>query len=66
MAITKIPAAGFTGNNFRNIIINGDMSIAQRGTSETGITNGGYYTCDRFEITSNVRSIYTITINRCT
>jgi hypothetical protein len=33
MAITKIPAAGFTGNNFRNIIINGDMSIAQRGTS---------------------------------
>jgi len=28
MAITKIPAAGFTGNNFRNIIINGDMSIA--------------------------------------
>jgi hypothetical protein len=33
MAITKIPAAGFTGNNFRNIIINGDMSIAQRGTT---------------------------------
>jgi len=49
MAITKIPAAGFTGNNFRNIIINGDMSIAQRGTSETGITSGGYYTLDRFQ-----------------
>ena len=48
MAITKIPAAGFTGNNFRNIIINGDMSIAQRGTSETGITSQGYYTLDRF------------------
>jgi hypothetical protein len=49
MAITKIPAAGFTGNNFRNIIINGDMSIAQRGTSESGITAGGYFTVDRFQ-----------------
>ncbi len=50
MAITKIPAAGFTGNNFRNIIINGDMSIAQRGTSATGLGNGdnGYHTCDRW------------------
>jgi len=48
MAITKIPAAGFTGNNFRNIIINGDMSIAQRGTSSSGITSGGYYTVDRW------------------
>ena len=48
MAITKIPAAGFTGNNFRNLIINGDMSIAQRGTSETGITSSGYHTVDRF------------------
>ena len=51
MAITKIPAAGFTGNNFRNIIINGDMSIAQRGTSETGITSSGYKTVDRFNTT---------------
>ena len=50
MAITKIPAAGFTGNNFRNIIINGDMSIAQRGTSTASITSAGYYTVDRFNI----------------
>jgi hypothetical protein len=49
MAITKIPAAGFTGNNFRNIIINGDMSIAQRGTSTASITGNGYHTVDRFE-----------------
>jgi len=49
MAITKIPAAGFTGNNFRNIIINGDMSIAQRGTSTSGITSGNTFPCvDRF------------------
>ena len=55
MAITKIPAAGFTGNNFRNIIINGDMSIAQRGTSATGLTNGssGYHTIDRWRYVEN-------------
>jgi len=36
---------------FKNIIINGDMSIAQRGTSATGLGNGdsGYYTCDRWQ-----------------
>jgi hypothetical protein len=48
MAITKIPAAGFTGNNFRNIIINGDMSIAQRATSASSLTGTGYNTCDRW------------------
>ena len=30
------------------IIINGDMAVAQRGTS-TGITTPGYYACDRFQ-----------------
>jgi hypothetical protein len=52
MSITKIPSAGFQDNvKFRNLIINGDMSIAQRGTSATGIGNGdnGYYTVDRFK-----------------
>ena len=50
MALSKIPSAGFQDNvKFRNIIINGDMSIAQRGTSSTGITGGGYYTVDRFQ-----------------
>jgi len=50
MAITKIPAAGFSDAvNFRNIIINGDMSIAQRGTSQASITSSGYYTVDRFK-----------------
>jgi hypothetical protein len=51
MAISKIPSAGFQDNvKFRNIIINGDMSIAQRGTSKTsaGSTNGSYDTIDRF------------------
>ena len=35
---------------FKNIIINGDMSIAQRGTSTTGIgTSNGYFSCDRWK-----------------
>ena len=33
---------------FKNIIINGDMSIAQRATSATGLTGNGYNTCDRW------------------
>ena len=54
MAITRIgnPAiANIREPNFRNIIINGDMSIAQRGTSATGLTNAstGYHTVDRFQ-----------------
>jgi hypothetical protein len=36
-------------NPFRNIIINGDMSIAQRSTSVASITTSGYYTVDRFQ-----------------
>ena len=53
MALSTIPTRALTeqGINFRNLIINGDMSIAQRGTSATGIGNGdtGYHTVDRWE-----------------
>ena len=41
--------ASLRGGSFRNLIINGDMQIAQRGTSASGITTTGYYTCDRWE-----------------
>ena len=37
----------------RNLIINGAMQVAQRGTSSTGITGGGYYTVDRFRTAYN-------------
>jgi hypothetical protein len=62
MAIDKVTTAAitdssvtdaklsFNSNQFRNIIINGDMSIAQRGTSTTGIgTSNGYFSCDRWK-----------------
>jgi hypothetical protein len=65
MAIDKITSAAITDGTitssdlasgtienqsaFKNIIINGDMSIAQRGTSTSGVTTtDGYYACDRF------------------
>jgi hypothetical protein len=65
MAITKIPAAGISNsNNFRNIVINGDMSIAQRGTSVASITAGGYYTADRFR--TDISSLGTWTQSQST
>jgi len=36
------------GGSYRNLIINGDMQIAQRGTSSAGNTGNGYTTVDRF------------------
>ena len=52
MALTTLPTAAFSEGsmeNFRNLIINGDMSIAQRGTSVSGLTNGSsQYLIDRF------------------
>ena len=44
--------AGGGGVN-RNVIINGAMNVAQRGTSSTGIgASSGYFTCDRWKITT--------------
>tara|TARA_R100000353_G_scaffold42707_1_gene34047 strand:- start:18 stop:1016 length:999 start_codon:yes stop_codon:yes gene_type:complete len=54
MALSKIPSAGFQDNiKFKNLIINGDMSIAQRGTSVTSTTDG-YKTCDRWNFKRSV------------
>jgi hypothetical protein len=44
----------------RNIIINGAMQVAQRGTSETGVTTSGYTTVDRFSTTLSNIGTYTI------
>jgi len=62
MAITKIPAAGFSDAvNFRNIIINGDMSQSQRGSSQASITSNGYYTADRMNIMNEIASaVFTV------
>lgn len=41
---------GAEGINFRNMIINGDCSVAQRSTSVTGKTGSGIYTVDRMAL----------------
>ena len=48
----------------KNLIINGDMRIAQRGTSVTGKTTGGYFTVDRW--TSSIGTAGTWTISQDT
>lgn len=45
----------------RNLIINGDMQVAQRGTSATGVTTSGYYTCDRWRFGVSGLGTHTIT-----
>ena len=64
MAIDKVTSAAITDGvlqtNFRNIVINGDMSIAQRGTSVTGKTDGGYLTCDRWNVILTTAGTYSI------
>jgi len=55
MPISQVPFAGISNPvDFRNIVINGDMQIAQRSTSVASLTTGGYRTLDRwyFDINS--------------
>ena len=54
--ITAAKLASGTVQNqsaFKNIIINGDMSIAQRGTSESGVGASDVYLIDRFQLDVN-------------
>ena len=67
MALSTIPTRALSeqGINFRNLIINGDMSIAQRGTTQTGITSSQYPNApDRFHF--NLSSAGTWTISQST
>ena len=58
---TTFAAAGLDKRpNATPLIVNGDMAVAQRSTSETGKTSAGYYTCDRMH--ANIDSIGTYTI----
>jgi len=65
MAIDKVTSAAITDGTitssdlasgtienqsaFKNIVINGDMSVAQRATSTSSITGNGYHTIDRYK-----------------
>ena len=64
--IEDVPQSKLDNNiNFRNIIINGDMSIAQRGTSFAGV-NDGDYTLDRFLYDISGTDAYQFTISQST
>jgi hypothetical protein len=43
-----------TAQGNKNLIINGAMNVAQRSTSVTGNTAGGYLTCDRINFVHNM------------
>jgi hypothetical protein len=59
-AITPVKL-GYDYNQYRNIIINGDMSIAQRGTSFSSVSAGnGTYPVDRFRNTMATAGTWTI------
>jgi len=61
MAISKIPSAGFQDNvKFRNILINGDYSIFQRGDTVTGVTDQVYSAPDRWKTQVNSTAVFTI------
>ena len=47
--------------NAQNILINGDMAVAQRGASATGKTASGYYTCDRWNLSISSAGTWTQT-----
>ena len=53
---TQIQTADIADGAFqanKNLIINGAMQVAQRGTSSTGVSSLGYYTVDRFKTAYN-------------
>ena len=54
----NLPSAGPLSN--RNLIINGAMQVAQRGTSVTGVTTSGHRTVDRFRPSMGTLGTWTI------
>ena len=48
-AETAQEARDFVSAGRKNLIINGAMQVAQRGTSQSSVTSSGYYTVDRFQ-----------------
>jgi hypothetical protein len=64
-----LTATQFVGgglNPYRNIIINGDMSIAQRATSVASITTTGYRTVDRWQFGIDSAGSATFTMSQST
>jgi hypothetical protein len=64
-AIVATKLTGISSQPFRNIVINGDMQIAQRSTSVASISSGTtYHTLDRFRV--DISSLGTFTMSQST
>ena len=44
----------------RNMVVNGDMKISQRGTSVSSVTGSAYHCCDRFYTVANALGTWTV------
>jgi len=62
-AIENYMAASGQPLSNRNIIINGDMRIAQRSTSNTGMSgDSAYHTADRWKLAINTKGTWTMNV----
>ena len=62
MALTKVDQTMVSDQVFgrRNLLINGDMKIAQRATAYSGATGTDYYTVDRWQFIANSAGTWTV------
>ena len=61
MTLIKVKARGSEAVGRRNLVINGAMQVAQRGTSATSITSANYYTVDRMQTEIQNAGTWTMT-----
>ncbi len=61
MTLIKVKARGSEAVGRRNLVINGAMQVAQRGTSATSITTANYYTVDRMQTEIQSAGTWTMT-----
>ena len=59
--LTNAAGVSFMGGS-KNLLYNGAMQVAQRGTSTASITGGGYYTADRWSHTLSALGTWTSSI----
>ena len=67
MSLIKVKSTSIDGTlgdelrpNAKPLFINGNMEVAQRGTSSTGQTGSGHFTCDRWGLGNSSLGTYTI------
>ena len=61
MSLIKVKGRGAENLGRRNLVINGNMKIAQRGAGPTQVTNSAYFGPDRYRFFINGGGAYTVT-----